>query len=86
MHNFQDAVFIYEDLCSQISTLYQCTFNPFQSSVAFHIETTHMICRVKLMIGFYMKGHNGLKWVKCVPKINVKNAYLLKPESYLGRL
>ena len=33
-----------------------------------------------------MKGHNGLKWVKCVPKINVKNAYLLKPESYLGRL
>ena len=38
--------------------------NPFQPSVAFHIETSHLICKAKQMTGFYMKCNTGLKWVK----------------------
>lgn len=33
--------------------------NPFQPVVAFHIETSHLICAANQMIGFYME----LKWV-----------------------
>ena len=29
--------------------------NPFQTSVAFHIETNRLICRANQMAGFYMK-------------------------------
>ena len=29
--------------------------NPFQTSVAFHIETSHLLCSGKQMAGFYMK-------------------------------
>ena len=39
-------------------------WNPFQPSVEFHIETSHLFCRAKQMTGFYMKHKNGLKWVK----------------------
>ena len=38
MYNFQDTVFIYEYLCSQIST--SVAFNLFQPNVAFYIETS----------------------------------------------
>ena len=38
--------------------------NPFQPSVAFHIETSHLICNVILTIGFYMRCNTGLKWIK----------------------
>ena len=38
-------------------------FKPFQPSVAFHIETSHLFCRTKQMTGFYVKRSNGLKWV-----------------------
>ena len=36
--------------------------NPFQPSVAFHIETSHLICRANQMSRFYMKCNAGLKW------------------------
>ena len=38
--------------------------NPFQPSIAFHIETCHLFCRAKQKTGFYMKYNTGLKWVK----------------------
>ena len=37
---------------------------PFQTSVAFHIETSRLFCRAKQMIGFYMKRNTELKRVK----------------------
>ena len=37
--------------------------NPFQSSVTFHIETSHLICNAKQMTGFYMECNTWLKWV-----------------------
>ena len=33
--------------------------NPFQPSVTFHIENSHLFCRAS----FYMKCNIGLKWV-----------------------
>ena len=30
-------------------------FDPFQRSVAFHIETSHFICSANQMTGFHMK-------------------------------
>ena len=44
------------------------SFNLFQPSVAFHIETSHLFCRVKKMTGFYIKRNAGLKWVKQIGK------------------
>ena len=38
--------------------------NPFQPSVAFHIETSRLFCSAKQMTGSYMKCNTGLKWVK----------------------
>ena len=38
------------------------TFNPFQSSVAFHIKTSHLFCRTKRMTGLYMKHNTGPKY------------------------
>ena len=35
--------------------------NPFQPSVTFHIETSHLICSANLMTGFYMKCNTELK-------------------------
>ena len=39
-------------------------FNPFQPSIAFHIETSHLFCRANQVTGFYIKHNTGLKWVK----------------------
>ena len=39
-------------------------FNPFQSSVAFQIEMSHLICATNQMIGFYGICNTGRKWVK----------------------
>ena len=36
-------------------------FDPFQPSVAFHIETSHLTCIANEMTGFYMKCKTGLK-------------------------
>ena len=38
--------------------------NPFQPSVAFHIETGHLICTENQMTGSLMNCNTGLKWVK----------------------
>ena len=40
------------------------SFNPFQPSVVFHIETSHLICTANQITGFYVKCNPGLKWVK----------------------
>ena len=40
--------------------------SPFESIIAFHIETSNSFCRAKQMTGFYMKRKHGLKWVKQV--------------------
>ena len=40
--------------------------NLFQSSVAFHIETSHLISTTNLMTGFYIKRTTGMKWLKAV--------------------
>ena len=37
--------------------------NPFQPSVAFHIETSHLFYSEKQMTGFYIKLNTGLTWV-----------------------
>ena len=39
-------------------------FNPFQYSVACHIENGHSVCIANKMTGFYMKCNTGLKWNK----------------------
>ena len=41
----------------------QQNFNPFQPSVAFHLETSRLTCTTNQMTGFYMKYNTGLKWV-----------------------
>ena len=46
--------------------------NPFQPSVVFHIETSHLICNANRMTGFYMKCNTGLKCVKLKPSLNFK--------------
>ena len=38
--------------------------NPFQPSVAFHIETSYLICPANQMTGFCMKCNSGLRGVK----------------------
>ena len=40
------------------------TLNPFQPSVVFHVETSHLFCSANQMTGFYMECNTGLKWVK----------------------
>ena len=42
-------------------------FSPLsQPSVAFHIETSHLICTANQMTGFYMKCTTRLEWYKWV--------------------
>ena len=38
--------------------------NPFQLSVPFHIETSHLLYFENQMTGFYMKRNAVLNWVK----------------------
>ena len=37
--------------------------NQFQSSDAFHIETSQLICNANQITGFYMKCKAGLTWI-----------------------
>ena len=53
-------------------------FNPFQPSVAFHIETNHLICLGNQMTGFYVKCNTGLKWVK---QVLLLKTVFVRPES-----
>ena len=49
---------------SQVAEIFPRTVNIFQPSIAFHIETSHLICSANQMTGFYMKCNTELKWVK----------------------
>ena len=54
-----------ENMTLQVNVMIlPCLLNPFQLSVVFHIETSHLICSVNQMLGFYMKCNFELKWVK----------------------
>ena len=49
--------------------------NPFQPSVAFHMETSHLIFSADQVNGFYMKCSTELKWVNSPPSffnVNLK--------------
>ena len=43
--------------------------NPFQHSVAFHIETSHLFCTTNQMNSFYMICNSGLKWLTSIQEI-----------------
>ena len=47
--------------------------NPCQSSVAFHIKSSLLICNQ--MTGFYVECNFGLKWIKQVFSNNSSNSY-----------
>ena len=59
--------FFFENL-SPIFSFQRPTFqnlqiSPFQPSIAFNIETNHLICNENQVTGFYMKCNTELKWV-----------------------
>ena len=43
---------------------------PFQPSIAFHIETSHLFWKTKQLTGFYMKRNTGMKLVDCAMMVN----------------
>ena len=43
------------------NTLGNFELHPFQPSITFHIETSHLLCSAKKMTGFCMKDKTGLK-------------------------
>ena len=49
--------------------------NPFQPTVAFHIEISHLFYRAKQMTGFYTKRNTELKWV------NVAVLYIIQSRT-----
>ena len=60
------------------------TFNPFQSRVAFHIGTGHLIYTANQMTGFCVKCNTGLKWVKSIQLL--KNSVLVTAFCCLDNL
>ena len=46
----------------KLNSQFQFRFNQFQPSVAFHKETSHLICIPNKMTGFYI-CNTGRKWV-----------------------
>ena len=50
-------------------------FNPFHSSVTFHIGTSHLFCRIKQMTGFFTKCNTELKWVSLYISLREKYRY-----------
>ena len=72
-------------LCSQpyIGTIWgSVRLNSFQPSIAFHIETSHLICNANPITSFYMKWNTGLIWFKGSLLIlafkSLANIYLFK--------
>ena len=49
-------------------------FNPSQPSVAFHIETSHLIYTTDQMTDFFMKSNSGLKWVNSTCQILINGS------------
>ena len=47
-------------------------FNLSQPSVAFHIETSHLIYTANQMTGLYMNCNGGLKWANSTSRALVK--------------
>ena len=69
------------NICKRFAVSSRRFLNPFQS-VWFHIETIHLLCRAKQMIGFNMKRNAGLKWVNLIyihPQINECNCIKSSP-------
>ena len=56
--------------------------NPFQPSVAFHTEISHLICNAKQMTGFYTECNTSMKWVKGFRIFDILR-YSLKRDSLL---
>ena len=51
--------------------IFKSFFHLFQPSVAFHIETSHLICSAKQMTGFYTKRNTVLKWVNTLQNVRL---------------
>ena len=49
-----------------------------QPIVVFHIESSHLFCRVKQVTGFYIRRKTGLKWVTRQTKTYVYFSYSLQ--------
>ena len=52
-----------------------CPINPFQPTIAFHIETSHLICNVKQVSCFNMKCSTWLRGVKIFSWIMFRTLY-----------
>ena len=52
-------------------------FNPFQSSIVFHIKTSHLIGTANQMTGFFMQCNTGLKWIKAYVLIEAIKSMVL---------
>ena len=64
-----------------------CLINPVQPKSAFHVETSHLICRANQMTGFYMKRNIGVKWVNENITKNERFHFLLtKQENNLKKI
>ena len=56
-------------------------FNPFWPSLAFPIETSHLICNTNQMIGFYVNSITGLKWGNKVPGASANDFFKTRTQS-----
>ena len=55
---------IFGQPCSCLQKFYEDVWiDPFQSSIAFHVETNRLIYYANHMTGFHMECNTGLKWV-----------------------
>ena len=52
-----------------------CQINPFQPTVAFYIQTSHLICSVNQVTCFNMKCNTWLRWVKIFSWIMFRTLY-----------
>ena len=60
--------------------------NPFQPSVVFHIETSHLFCCAKQMTGFYMKRSTRLKWIKYASEFGIVSKFFFYYQTNLSEL
>ena len=49
----------------------------FRHSVAFHVETSHLICISNQITGFYMKCNAGLKYINVLFLLGTLNIYFV---------
>ena len=67
-----DKVYIFTTQELNLSYKHFDCINPFRTSVAFHMETRHLIRFANQMTSFYMKYNTELKWVKPMSLLNVQ--------------